>query len=142
MSTPLPYLGVVTAAAAANVRLVLGAMGLGFGGFGVPMVAQGDEEATPESEPTGFMQYDGSADSELVAALQSLVAGVAPAIDGFGSTIAWGEDGLIAEADAVAAFGGESVQIISAAGVAAGDLQAWRNANIDALGYRMRPAAS
>lgn len=140
MSTPLPYLGVVTAAAAENVRLVLGAMGLGYGGMSVPMVDKDDNTATYETTPTGFMQYDGSADSDLVATLQALVGGDVPGLDNNGNPILWGEEGVISQADAIAAFGSENVQIISAVGVSAADLGAWRDANVDALGYKMRPS--
>jgi hypothetical protein len=139
MTTSLPYLGVAKAAAITNVRLTLGAMGLGFGGLGVPMVAKTDDTATSATEPTGYMQYDGSADSDLVATLQALVDGDVPGLDINGNPILWGQDGVISQVDAIAAFGTENVQVISAAGVPAALLQTWRDENISALGYKLRP---
>lgn len=141
MTTSLPYLGVAKAAAIDDVRLVLGAMGLGFGGFGVALVASDDDTATPETTPTGYYQYDATADSDLVAALQALVGGDVPGLDQNGNPILWGENGVITQAAAIAAFANENVQIISGVGIASADLQAWRDQNIDALGYKLRPSA-
>lgn len=139
MSTPLPYLGVVKASAADDVRLVLGAMGLGFGGFGVALVAADDDTATFSTTPTGYHQYDDTADSDLVAALQALVGGDVPGLDQSGNPIMWGENGVITQADAIAAFGSENVQIISAVGVPPALLESWRDDNVGALGYKLRP---
>lgn len=141
MSTPLPYLGLVVAAAAADARLVLGAMGLGYGGFGVALVDADDDTATPETTPTAYYQYDASADSDLVATLQALVGGDVPGLDINGSPIMWGENGTITQAAAISAFGSENVQIISGVGIPSADLVAWRDQNLDALGYKLRPEA-
>ena len=134
MTTPLPYLGIVLAAHAANVRLTLGAMGLGFGGFSRPLVAVDDDTATPESTPLAFAQMDASADSDLVSTLQALCYGDLPQIEG-----QWGEDGVIAAAAAQTAFGGNNVTIVSAAGLADEDRADWIAGNLANLGYKFRP---
>ena len=55
MSTPLPYLGVTSAANVADVRLVLGAIGLGWEGYGVVLIGLSDTD-TPTATPTGYRQ--------------------------------------------------------------------------------------
>lgn len=140
MSTPLPYLGVTSAANVANVRLVLGAMGLGWGGFGVVLIDIGDVD-TPTATPTGYHQFDATADSDLVATLQALCGGDVPGLDISGNPILWGESGIISQADAIAAFADNKVKIISGVGVTADELIGWRDANVASFGYKKRTDA-
>ena len=140
MSTPLPYLGVTSAANVDAVRLVLGAMGTGWGGFGVVLIGINDAD-TPTATPTGYYQYDASADSDLVATLQALAGGDVPGLDINGNPILWGENGLISQADAISAFADNKVQIISAVGVSSELLESWRDENVGVLGYKKRTDA-
>lgn len=140
MSTPLPYLGVTSAANVDAVRLVLGAMGTGWGGFGVVLIGINDTDI-PTATPTGYYQYDASASSDLVATLQALAGGDVPGLDINGNPILWGENGIISQADAIAAFSDNKVQIISAVGVQSSLLESWRDENVGVLGYKKRTDA-
>lgn len=140
MSTPLPYLGVTSAANVADVRLVLGAMGTGWGGFGVVLIDLADTD-TPSATPTGYYQYDASASSDLVATLQAIAGGDVPGLDINGNPILWGQGGIISQADAIAAFADNKVQIISAVGVPSNLLESWRDENVGVLGYKKRTDA-
>lgn len=140
MSTPLPYLGVTSAANVDAVRLVLGAMGTGWGGFGVVLIGINDTDI-PTATPTGYYQYDASASSDLVATLQAIAGGDVPGLDINGNPILWGQNGIISQADAIAAFASNKVQIISAVGVGSELLERWRDENVGVLGYKKRTDA-
>lgn len=133
MSTSQPYLGVAKAAPVENVRLTLGALGLGFGGFTRAAVAVGDNTATAATPAIAYYQMDASADSDLVAKLNGLCEGALPAGP------IWGEGGVISSLDAQNAFMGGNVSVVSMVGVAAEQAQAVINGALAGLGLKPRP---
>jgi len=141
MSTPKPYLGLTAAAFVVDVRRTKHAMGLGPEGFSGPLVASSDATATPETEPTGFFEFDNNADSDLVATLEALCGGDVPGLDINGNPIMWGEDGIISQADAIAAFAHPNVKIIGFVGVSDTERDGIFASVIDDLGYKRRPEA-
>lgn len=95
-------LGICSAAHRTNLNLAFAAMGMG------PDVMTrritDDPAPTTSSEPTHFGMYDASAKVEDGVTYASAKDGFLPNTDVNGQPIYWGENGIISEPDAVAAF--------------------------------------
>ena len=138
--TAQPYLGIVEDAHVVNARATLDAMGLGPAGFAVPLVDKDDNTATHETAPLAWCLMDASADNVLVQTLQALCGGDAPGLDVNGNTILWGVDGVISQVDALEAFGGDHVRIVSVVGVPENERLAWITGELALHGYKLRPS--
>lgn len=105
----LPMVCIVTDAARVDINRVWEARGLGPDNFSRKVCAI-DPGATPATPPTHWLMSDAGASDAEVAIVQAMTAGTLP------SGVAWGEGGLIAEADALAATDGAVLQVYTAAG--------------------------
>lgn len=101
-------IGIATAAAVANVNLVLEAMGRGPGS--ITRKATTVANPTWDAEPTHWFMSDQSADAEFQSILLGFANGDLPPLpDG----VVWGVDGVISAADALEAISAENFAFAS-----------------------------
>lgn len=101
MSTAAIY-AIVPAAQQANLNAAFEAMGRGPGTFFVALT--NDPSPSPESTVTHYHMYDASAQPEHFSEYAAAKAGTALPPDAYGNPVAWGQDGIISQEDAFAAF--------------------------------------
>jgi hypothetical protein len=104
----LPAVCIVTDAARANANLVWAAMGRGPGTFSRKLTTA--SPALTTSPVTHWLMADSSAQDTDVATWQAFASGVLP------SGITWGQNGVIAQASAIAAVSASNLQVYSASG--------------------------
>ena len=76
-------------------------------------ICAADPDATPETTPTHWLMSDANGDDAELSILMAMTQGNLPDLpDG----VVWGEDGVISEADAIAATDGAVFQVYSAGG--------------------------
>lgn len=103
---------IVTDAQKTNINLVFDARGLGPETFTRKLCAV-DPSATPDTPPSHWLMSNAAGSQDELTILTAMTEGTLPALpDG----VAWGEDGVISEADALAATDGAVFQVYSAAG--------------------------
>lgn len=107
--TTQPCVGIVKAADKDNANLVWAAWGKGPDTFSRKLTT--DSPATTSSTITHYLMADSSTSVEDVQIIQGFANGDLPPITG-----AWGVDGIVSAADALAAIDGTSLQCYSAAG--------------------------
>lgn len=107
MSTQ-PIVCIVAAADKDNANLVWAAWGKGSEAFIRELIGLGDAD---EAAPTHYLLADSSTSVEDVQIIQGFANGDLPPISG-----AWGVDGVVEAADALAAIDGASLQCYSASG--------------------------
>jgi len=107
--TTQPCVGIVRAADKTNANLVWAAWGKGPDTFSRRLTT--DENPTTSSTVTHYLFADSSSSVEVVQIIQGFANGDLPPISG-----AWGQDGVIDAADALAAIDGDSLQCYSASG--------------------------
>ena len=109
--TTQPCVGIVKAADRTNANLVWSAWGRGPNNFFRRLTD--DPSPTPSSTVTHYIFADSSTSVEDVQIIQGFANGDLPPLpDG----LAWGVDGTISAADALAAIDGDSLQCYSASG--------------------------
>lgn len=109
--TTQPCVGIVKAADKDNANLVWAAWGKGPNTFSRKLTT--DSPATTSSTITHYLFADSSTSVEDVGIIQQFANNQLPPLpDG----MAWGVDGVIAAADALAAIDGDSLQCYSASG--------------------------
>ena len=109
--TTQPIICLVTAAAKANANLVWAAWGKGPDTFSRRLAAKSG--INENSTPTHYLMADSSIFVEDVAIIQQFANNQLPPLpDG----MAWGVDGVISAADALAAINGANLQCYSASG--------------------------
>lgn len=145
MPNDLPYIILCTAAAKPNARLAMAAVGLGPDTFPRDL-APAMPAPTSSTTPTYHLTQDMSGTDDQVVMLNAMTLGVLPENDIYGNPIAWGEEGIISEADAIAAFGGGNVQIRPASGLVLVDGQpdatardTWRDDTLTVMGLAFIP---
>lgn len=144
------------------VNHTLEMLGRGPGNVSVALVAIGDTEATHETPATAYFMQDMSAQDADVSRWTALVDGTAPTVDDQSNPIAWGVDVLPyttdngqpivspTEAQVVAAWGSENVQVIARSTFAEYDDERpraerpptpteWRDETLEQESYRLRP---
>ena len=103
---------IVTDAQKDNINLVFDARGLGPQTFTRKLCAV-DPSATPDTAPSHWLMSNAAGSQDEVTILTAMTEGTLPTLpDG----VAWGEDGVISAADALAATDGAVFQVYSAAG--------------------------
>lgn len=107
--TTQPCVGIVKAADKTNANLVWNAWGKGPDAFSRKLTT--DAVPTTSSTVTHYLFADSSTSVEDVQVIQGFANGDLPPIMG-----AWGENGVIEAADALAAIDGDSLQCYSASG--------------------------
>jgi microcystin degradation protein MlrC len=109
--TTQPCVGIVKAADRTNANLVWAAWGKGPGTFSRKLTD--DPAPTPASTVTHYLFADSSTSVEDVQIIQGFANGDLPPLQ---PGAAWGVDGAIEAADALAAIDGDSLQCYSASG--------------------------
>lgn len=107
--TTQPCVGIVKAADRTNANLVWAAWGKGPNTFSRKLTT--DNPATTSSTVTHYLFADSSTSVEDVQVIQGFANGDLPPI-----MDAWGVEGVISAADALAAIDGDSLQCYSASG--------------------------
>lgn len=107
----LPMVCIVVAAHRDNINLVWAARGLGPECFTRRLCVSG--AATPETPPTHWLMSDATATDAEVATCQRMSDGDLPPLP---EGVAWGVDGVISAADALAAIDGSALQVYSVSG--------------------------
>ena len=107
--TTQPIVGIVKAADKVNANLVWAAWGKGPDTFSRKLTT--DAVPTTSSTVTHYLFADSTTSVEDVQVIQGFANGDLPPIAG-----AWGDDGVIDAADALAAIDGDSLQCYSASG--------------------------
>lgn len=106
-----PCVGIVRAADRDNANLVWAAWGKGPNTFSRKLTS--DPSPTTSSTVTHYLFADSSTTVEDVAIIQAMANGDLPPLP---PGYAWGVDGVISAADALAAIDGDSLQCYSASG--------------------------
>lgn len=108
----LPFVAIVTAAARVDLNRVFGALGAGPNTFSrrcCPILPV----PTPATEPTHWLTSSAAASDSDVATLQAMTSGILPVPP---PGVVWGVDGVISEAEAIAASSAAVLHVYSAAG--------------------------
>lgn len=93
---------IIPATQAVNLNLAFAAMQFGPDVFSVALTDA--PSPTENATATHFHMYNASASPTDYAAYAAAKAGTALPLDFYGNPVAWGEEGLISEADAYEAF--------------------------------------
>lgn len=109
----LPTIMTAPAAYVPAINAVFAAMGLGEDTLSVALVSAADDEATAETPATYYYAQDMGADAANVAVWNAMCEGLLPALP---EGVAWGENGVISEAEAIAALTGH-LTVASEAGL-------------------------
>lgn len=114
MPSYLPCAIIVTNAAKAGAEAVMTAYRGQNVEFGRAVIASDTVDPSPSSTPTHWLIFDASTSYEDVSVYQAFADGDLPPLSD--PTAAWGEDGLIGAAAAMAAVNAANMQVYAASG--------------------------